>query len=98
MVKKKAKVDKILDVRGWNCTWSILKAKSELKRMEPGQVLEVLGTDSLTLKDFPPILRETDDEVIRVDEGPEFFSLYVRKGKSRAARNLSGSQQDLEQL
>jgi TusA-related sulfurtransferase len=89
-MEKKAKVDKILDVRGWSCTWSILKAKSELKQMKPGQVLEVLVTDALTLKDLPPILRESEDEVIRVDEGPEFFSLYVRKGNSTTARNLSG--------
>lgn len=85
-MEKSCKVDKVLDVRGWSCTWSILKAKSELKQMRPGQVLEVLVTDSLTLKDLPPILRESEDEVIGVDEGPEFFSLYVRKGNSRAAK------------
>jgi TusA-related sulfurtransferase len=97
-VEEKTKADKVLDVRGWSCRWSILKAKSELKRMEPGQVLEVLSTDPLTLNDFPAILRKTDDEVIRVNEGLDFFSLYVRKGNSRAARSLSGSHQDLEEL
>jgi TusA-related sulfurtransferase len=48
--------------------------------MDPGQVLEILGTDPLTLKDFPATLKETDDEVILVDESPGFFNLYVRKG------------------
>jgi hypothetical protein len=54
--------------------------------------------DSLTLKDIPPILRETEDKVIGVDEGPEFFTLYVRKGNSTTARNLSGSQRYLKQI
>ena len=97
-MEKKAKVDRVLDVRGWSCTWSILKAKSELKQMEPGQVLEVLVTDSLTLKDLPPILKESEDEVIRVDEGPDFFILYVRKGNAITAQNLSGTQGDFKQI
>ena len=97
-MEKKDYANKVIDLRGISCPWSILKAKSELKRMRPGQVLEVLSTDPLTLKDFPSILKETDDEVVRVDRGPEFFSLYVRKGNSTAARSVSRSQQDLEEL
>ena len=95
---ERAKADKVLDVRGWSGQWSILKAKSELKRMQPGQVLEVLGTDHLILKDFPAILSETDDEVLRVDQDSDFFRMYLRKGNSRAARGLSGSQKDLYEL
>ena len=97
-VQEKPSADRVLDIRGWSCTWSILKAKSELKRMNPGQVLEILGTDPLTLKDFPATLKETDDEVIRVDNGPDFFRLYVRKGNSKTVKSLSESQQDLEEL
>jgi tRNA 2-thiouridine synthesizing protein A len=80
IVERKGEADKVIDLRGMSCPWSILKAKSELKRMDPGQVLEILGTDPLTLKDFPATLKETDDEVILVDESPGFFNLYVRKG------------------
>jgi tRNA 2-thiouridine synthesizing protein A len=97
-VERKAEVNKVIDLRGMSCPWSILKAKSQLITMEPGEVLEVLCTDPLTLKDFPAVLKETDYKVLRVDEGPEFFSLYVRKGNSRAAKSLSGSQRDLRQL
>ena len=97
-VEEKFLADSVLDTRGFGCAWSILKAKSELKRMKPGQILAVLSTDPLTLKDFSAILRETEDEVFRVDEGPDFFSLYVRKGNSSAVRSLSGRRQDLEEL
>lgn len=97
-MKKIGEANKVIDLRGISCPWSILKAKSQLITMEPGEVLEVLCTDPLTLKDFPAVLKETDYKVLRVDEGPEFFSLYVRKGNSRAAKNLSGSQRDLKQL
>jgi tRNA 2-thiouridine synthesizing protein A len=97
-VEEKFLADSVLDTRGFGCAWAILKAKSELKRMKPGQILAVLSTDPLTLKDFSAILRETEDEVFRVDEGPDFFSLYVRKGNSSAVRSLSGRRQDLEEL
>jgi tRNA 2-thiouridine synthesizing protein A len=97
-VEKKGKANKVIDLRGMSCPWSILKAKSQLITMEPGQVLEVLCNDPLILKDFPAVLKETDNKVFRIDEGPEFFSLYVRKGNARAAKNLSGKQRDLKQL
>lgn len=97
-MERKGEADKVIDLRGMSCPWSILKAKSELKRMEPGQVLELLGTDPLTLKDFPTILKGRDDEVIRVDNDPDFFRLYVRKGNSKTVKSLSESQQDLEEL
>ena len=46
-----------------------------VEKLKPGQVLEVLGTYTLTLKDLPRILENSDHELIKVDEEAGFFRL-----------------------
>jgi len=79
-VTRKHRADKILDVRGWSYPWCILKTKSELKHMHHGQVLEVLGTDPQAIRNLPAVLDRAGDGLLAVEEGPEFFRLYLRKG------------------
>lgn len=79
-VKNEFQIDRVLDLRGWSCTWCIVKAKSWLNRMEPGQILEVLGTDSETLKNFPSILRNGKDRIIEVKQYPDHHRLLIRRG------------------
>lgn len=76
----KPRVDKVLDVRGWSYPWCILKTKSELTHMNQGQVLEVLGTDPQAIRSLPVVLGRAGDEVLGVENGPDFFRLYLRKG------------------
>lgn len=73
--------DRVLDARGWSCAWCSLKVMSMLKLLKPGQVLEVLGTDPDTLKDLPHILEQSEDQLIGIDKQPEFFRLYLRRGR-----------------
>ena len=54
-----------------------------LRKMERGEVLEVLGTDPLTLEDLPLILQRSENELIRVDKDKNFFRLYLRRGPAR---------------
>lgn len=79
-VKKKMKADRILDARGWSCPWCCLKALSVLRRLKPGQVLDVLCTDPLTLKDLPCILEQTENHLLGVEKHPDFFRLHVLRG------------------
>jgi tRNA 2-thiouridine synthesizing protein A len=74
------RTDRILDVRGCSCPWCCLKAMSILKLLKPGQILEVLGTDPLTLKDLPHILEQRGDKLIGVDKQPGFFRMFLRRG------------------
>jgi tRNA 2-thiouridine synthesizing protein A len=82
-VTGKQRADRMLDVRGWSHPWCILKTKSELKHMDHGQVLEVLGTDPQAIRSLPAVLDRDGDEVLAVEDGPEFFRLYLRKGPTR---------------
>lgn len=72
--------DRVLDARGWSCPWCCLKAMSMLRALESGQILEVLVTDPLTLKDLPRILKRTDNQLIEVEKKPDCFRLYLRRG------------------
>ncbi|MBW2580549.1 MAG: sulfurtransferase TusA family protein [Deltaproteobacteria bacterium] len=84
---EKAKADKVLDARGWNCPWCILKAESLLRLMEPGKVLEVLVTDPQIIRDLPSVLSQGNDQLIKVDQQREVYRLYVRRGEQK----LSGA-------
>jgi len=83
MAGKAMTVDQVLDARGSSFPWCCLKAMSMLSKMKPGEVLEVLGTDPLTLEDLPLVLQQSEDELIKVDKGENFFRLYLRRGRKR---------------
>ena len=74
--------DRMLDMRGWSCPWCCLKALSMLRALESGQILEVLSTDPLTLEDLPRILEQTNNHLIGVEEEPDYFRLYLRRGRA----------------
>ena len=76
-------VDQVLDVRGSSFPYCCLKAMSMLRKMKPGEVLEVLGTDPLTLEDLPLVLQQSEDELIKVDKDKNFFRLYLRRGADK---------------
>ena len=44
--------DKELDTSGLNCPMPVVKARKEVRSLEPGQVLKVISTDRGSLKDF----------------------------------------------
>ena len=81
--------DRVLDARGCSCSWCCLKALSLLKVLEPGQILEVLGTDPLTLKDLPHILEQSGDRLIEVDKQTDYFRMFLRRGRYSENARLS---------
>jgi TusA-related sulfurtransferase len=48
--------------------------------MEPGEVLEVLVTDPMTLADLPNVLGRSGHYLIQAIQQSEFSRLYVRRG------------------
>jgi tRNA 2-thiouridine synthesizing protein A len=83
---KKDEANKVLDLRGMSCPWSILKAKSQLITMEPGEVLEVLSGDPMMIKDFPKVLGTRGHQLIQIKDKEEFSRLYVRRGNGEEGR------------
>jgi tRNA 2-thiouridine synthesizing protein A len=75
------KADKVLDTRGLSCPMPILKTKKELKNMNTGEILEILGTDPGSKNDFPAYASKAGDEFLGLMDVPEGFTRYfIRKG------------------
>ncbi len=79
-VKQAYQPDKVLDVRGWRCPWIALKAKSQLRRMRPGEILEVLSTDEQVRENFGFILKRGGDRILSAESDAEGHRLYIRRG------------------
>ena len=87
---KKAEANRIIDLRGVSCPWSILKAKSQLSIMEPGEVLEVLASDPMMFEDFPKVLGESGHHLVEINKQPGYSRLYVKRGQKEENSNSAG--------
>lgn len=80
MTEEKIIPDKTLDCRGHKCPMPIIKTRNEMKTLEPGQILEVLGTDIGTKNDLPTYAEKSGNEFLQTVDDPEgFFRFYLRK-------------------
>jgi len=71
--------DRELDARGLNCPLPILRTKRSLNEMQSGQVLKILATDPMSVRDFQAFSRQTGHELVASGgHGGEFF-FYLRK-------------------
>ncbi len=80
VVENEFQSDRVLDLSGWSCPWCIVKTKSWLRRMDPGEVLEVISTDPEVQENFPQILETSRDRVIRMEQHKEYYRLLIRRG------------------
>ena len=96
-MEKRTEADKVIDLRGVSCPWSILKAKSQLTIMEPGEVLEVLFTDPLMFADFHKVLDQSGHHLLNINEQPGFSRLYVRRGQKQANNEISHHQTGIDE-
>jgi tRNA 2-thiouridine synthesizing protein A len=71
--------DLVIDVKGLHCPKPLLRAKQTLEKMQPGQTIEVISTDSTTKSSFPPYLNRTGDELLKIETEGEEIRLYIRK-------------------
>ena len=72
--------DRVLDVMGLSCPLPILKAKVELARMQPGQLLHVLATDPMAPIDFQAFCLRSEHELVKLLENDDCFEFFIRKG------------------
>ena len=69
------------DASGLNCPLPILRSKKFLTKMNSGDVLYVISTDSGSVKDFNAFCKQTGNELLdsfeAEDEGK--YHYYIRK-------------------
>ncbi|MBD3197062.1 MAG: sulfurtransferase TusA family protein [Candidatus Lokiarchaeota archaeon] len=68
-----------LDALGKKCPMPVLLAKKELKKMNSGEVLEVISDDSGSLKDIPSLLSKTGDELLDTTQDGEVITFTIKK-------------------
>ena len=74
------KVDKTLDVRGEVCPVPDVETRRALKKMKPGEVLEVLIDYPLSKERIPANVQKDGNEVIAIEEtGPSEWRILIRK-------------------
>ena len=73
--------DKLVDARGTSCPGPILAAKKGMPGAKVGEIMEVLATDSTTLKDLPAWSKKMGHEYLGHVEEAGYWKLFVRKLK-----------------
>jgi tRNA 2-thiouridine synthesizing protein A len=74
-------VDAVVDARGTSCPGPILAAKKGIPTVPVGGIMEVMATDSGTLKDLPAWCKKMGHDFLGVLEEPGYLRLFLKKAK-----------------
>lgn len=78
---KNLQVQKVVDARGTSCPGPILAAKKSVVEVGVGQVMQVLATDSGSVKDLPAWSKKMGHEFLGVIEDAGTYQLYIKRMK-----------------
>lgn len=73
------KYDRFLDVKGVSCPVPVLRTKKEMDLLQKDQVLKIETTDPGSRSDMAAWAKRTGHVLLLVDEGPGFFTFYMKK-------------------
>ena len=68
------------DATGLNCPLPILRSKKVLSRLNSGNVLYVISTDSGSVRDFEAFCKQTENELLESSEDGGKYHYYIKKG------------------
>ena len=71
--------DLLIDVKGLTCPLPLLRTKQKLGEMRSGQVLKVIATDDNTKISFTAYLKNSGDELLKMEENRDELHHYIRK-------------------
>jgi len=72
-------VDQKLDCKGLSCPMPIIKLSKTMKKMNAGEVLEMLGTDPGSKADVPAWCEKTGNEFLEQKDVDGAFAFYIKK-------------------
>ena len=76
-----------LDAKGLNCPLPVLKAKLELNKMKPGEILFVEATDPHATVDFHAYCARAGHDILKTDKSSEVITFYIKCKVDREAAN-----------
>ncbi len=68
-----------LDLRGMIAPVTLLKLTQAFRRLNPGETLEILGSDVQTRKDLFKVLQASRYELISCQDDMTFYRVRLRK-------------------
>lgn len=71
--------DESIDCVGLYCPMPIVRTAQAMKRLRPGQVLEVIADDRGIKSDMPAWAKKTGNEYVGMEEAGGEIKVYVRK-------------------
>ena len=71
--------DQKLDACGLTCPLPLLKAKQALNSMNSGEILNIICTDSGSVRDFKVFCQQSGNELLESSEEQGIFSYYLKK-------------------
>lgn len=72
--------DYTLDVRGLYCPSPVLRAKEEMDRLQPGQLIRIIASDPATQEDIPRWAKRAGHEVVSLIRDDQDITFVIRKG------------------
>jgi TusA-related sulfurtransferase len=74
-------VSSSVDARGSACPGPLLEAKKGIGKVKVGEILEILSSDSGTIKDIPVWAKKVGHEFLGHLEADGYDKLYVKRNK-----------------
>jgi tRNA 2-thiouridine synthesizing protein A len=71
--------DQVLDCSGMACPLPVVKTSQAIKKIEPGQVLELLATDPGVEPDMRAWTTRTGNELLGIARQGEVFHVLIRR-------------------
>lgn len=69
-----------LDAKGLACPLPVVKARLEMDKLDPGDVLEVVATDPGSVADFDSWSKMSGHELLASREEEGVYTYLIRKG------------------
>jgi len=70
-----------LDLRGLKCPLPTLRTAKALRKLGPGEHLDVACTDPLSVIDIPHLLRQNGDTLEGVEEKNSVIYFHIRRAQ-----------------
>jgi TusA-related sulfurtransferase len=77
-------VEHILDLRGMIIPLTLLKITQGFRKIRAGEIMEIIGTDPDTRRDFLKVLGLWPCEVMGIRDGNDHYLIRLRKGQETA--------------
>ena len=78
--ERAAGVTRRLDTSGLSCPLPVLKARKILIGMRPGEMLEVVTTDPMSVVDMPVFSAQAGHSIFRVERQDRSFVFAIERG------------------